>query len=242
MNFGISETGLGTVEPAGDEFHGNDQLETETTPVSAPEVIPEQTPPPQHSEQIVQDVEPSPVKEKQPDPELIRQQELERQRQAELLKQREEEERRRRQLEEIDSRAKSAFGNVGVGTTEGSEGVTSGTGNQGTPGGTPGAPDYRDGGGLGSGISYGLGDRKVRGSLPIPILSGCVVTQRIVVRVQINVDQEGNVVGTPRILESTYQDDCIYRAVTEAASKATFNADPNAAFRQQGWIRYIIEP
>ena len=242
VNFGTSETGLGTVEPAGDEFQGSDEAEPVPTPVTTPVVPQRQTQPQKVAEKVVQDFEEAPVKERKPTPEEIRQQELEKQRLEELRKKREEEERKRRQQEEIQNRAKSAFGSAGVGTTEGSEGVTSGTGNQGTLGGTPGAPNYGEGGGLGSGISYGLGDRKVRGTLPLPMLSGCVVTQRIVIRVQINVDQEGNVAGAPRILESTFQDDCIYKAVIEAASKAKFNADSGAAFRQQGWIRYIIEP
>ena len=242
VNFGTSETGLGTVEPAGDEFQGSDEAEPEPVPTITPTPAPSQPRTPQVTEKVVQDFEKSPVVEKKPTPEEIRKQEQEKQRLEELRKQREEEERKRRQQEEIQNRAKSAFGNAGVGTTEGSEGVTSGAGNQGTLGGTPGAPNYGDGGGLGSGISYGLGDRKVRGSLPIPMLSGCVVTQRVVIRVQINVDQEGNVVGTPRVLESTFQDDCLYKAVIEAASKAKFNSDAGATFRQQGWIRYIIEP
>ena len=242
VNFGTSETGFGRTEPKGDQFHGGDvevpQVTQVTTPVPARQpAVKEQV-----TQKVVQDFEESPVKEKRPTEEELRKQELERIRQEELRKQREEEEKKRQQTERLQNLGKSAFGTAGVGTTEGSEGVTSGTGNQGSLGGVPGADNYADGGGLGSGISYGLGDRKVAGRLPEPLLAGCVVTSRIYVRVQINVDRDGRVVGEPRVLDATFQDDCIYKAVIEAASRARFNSDPNAAFRQQGWIRYIIDP
>jgi colicin import membrane protein len=242
INFGTSETGLGDVEPAGDEFQGEDQAEPVPTPIITPSPSPTITQASRPVDKVVQDFEEAPIKERKPSPEEIRQQEMEKQRLEEIRKQREEEQRKLKQQQEIENRAKSAFGNAGTGTAQGSEGISSGTGNQGSLGGTPGAPNYSDGGGLGGGNSYGLGDRKIRASLPLPLLSGCMVTSRIVIRVQITVDQDGNVTGTPRILESTYQDECIYKAVIEAAAKAKFNADTGAAFRQQGWIRYIIEP
>jgi len=242
VNFGTSETGFGETEPKGDEFQGGDIEVPEIEDVTIP--VPAQTPAVQEpvAQKIVQDIEEAPVKEIKPTEEELKQQELERQRQEELRKQREEEERKRQQAEKIQNLGKSAFGTAGEGTTEGSEGVTSETGNQGSLGGKPGADTYAEGGGLGSGTEYGLGDRKVVGKLPEPLLTGCVVTSRIFVRVQINVDREGNVVGEPKVLDATYQDDCIYRAVFEAAVKAKFTPDPDAAFRQQGWIRYIIDP
>ncbi len=243
VNFGTSETGLGRVEPKGDPFQGGDIPVPEVPQISIPQATPKQ---PSIKEPLaqktVQDFEESPVKIKKPTEEELKKQELERIRQEELKRQREEEERKKQQAEKIQSMGKSAFGNAGVGNTESSEGITKGTGNQGNPGGQANVPNYSDGGGLGSGISYGLGNRKVAGNLPVPLLSGCVVTSRISVRVQINVDRDGKVVGDPKVLDATFQDECIYKAVIEAASKAKFNADQNAAFRQQGWIRYIIDP
>jgi len=242
VNFGNSETGLGKIEPSGNESQGGDIEIPEITRVETP--VPAQKPVVKEvvAQKTAQDVEKSPVKEKILTEEEIKKQELEKQRLEELKKQREEEERKKQQAERIQTLGKSAFGNASVGTTEGSEGITSGTGNQGSIAGSPGADNYSDGGGLGSGISYGLGDRKVVGKLPEPLLTGCIVSSRIIVKVQINVDREGKVVGEPRILDATFQDDCIYKAVIEAALKAKFNPDPNAAFRQQGWIRYIIDP
>jgi len=242
VNFGTSETGLGRTEPKGDEFQGGDTEVPEIVQVATP--VPAQKPAVKEAvtPKVVQDIEESPVKEKKPTEEELKKQELEKQRLEELRKQREEEEKKKQQAEKIQSMGKSAFGTAGVGTTEGSEGITNGTGNQGSIVGTPDADTYADGGGLGSGITYGLGDRKVAGKLPEPLLTNCIVTSQIIVTVQINVDRDGNVVGEPRVLKATYQDDCIYKAVIEAATKSKFNVDPNAAFRQQGWIRYIIDP
>ena len=242
VNFGTDDTGLGDLEPSGGQ--GEEETVSEPADPIQEEVMEESIPQPQteqaNVQEDVQDYEESPVVENKPTPEEIRQQELERQRQEELRRQREEEEKKRQQAEKLKKMGETAFGNRGAGTESGSEGVEGGEGNQGTSTGTPGADNYGEGGGLGDG-NYGLGNRKARGQLPKPIVDGCVVTNRIVVRVQIDVDSEGNVVGTPRVLEATYQDDCIYEAVIKAAKRAKFSADPSQ-YRQRGWIRYIIEP
>ncbi len=259
VNFGTDDTGFGEAEPAGDPFQGGEESvieQTETIEEVTEEVIPET---PVSNQDVVQDdlqdYEESPVVENKPTPEEIRQEQLEKQRQEELRKQQEqlekqrqeelrkqqeEEEKKRQQAEKINKLGENAFGNKGVGNEPGSEGEKEGTGNQGSPNGTPGADNYGDGGGLGDG-NYGLGDRKVRGQLPKPLVEGCLVTSRIVVRVQIVVDSDGNVVGSPRVIEATYQDDCIYEAVINAAKQAKFSADPQK-HRERGWINYIIEP
>lgn len=253
VNFGIDETGYGFIEPAGD-----DQQAGENTPVeeiaeeSIEEVVQEKSVPvtrPVVKETVenVQDFEEAPVKVNTPTPEEIRKKEIQKQKDIEAEKKRLEElekkrieDERKKQAEKLQQMGESAFGNKGVGTESGSEGITEGSGNQGTPTGQPGAENYGDGGGLGEGMSYGLGTRKVRGTLPTPILTGCTVTNRIVIRVQIDVDGEGNVVGSPKILEATYQEDCIYEAVLKAARNAKFTRSETV--RQRGWIRYIIEP
>ena len=257
VNFGTDFTGFGDIEPAGDETQGGE--EENRQPIVEKEPVPvvkEKTPtnPPvktQVTQEQAQDFEESPVKENKPTPEEIRQQQLnaekERQKQLEIERQRQEQLERERierekqeQAERLNRLGENAFGTKGVGTGNESQGVAGGTGNQGSPGGTPGVDNYGDGGGLGSGISYGLGDRKGRGSWPKPVLAECVVTSRIVIKVQIDVDNEGNVVGEPKVIESTYQDDCIYTAVLKAARMAKFTSATQ--YRQRGWIRYIIEP
>ncbi len=264
VNFGTDVTGLGAYEPSGDDQQAGDPEQ----PVAeeSPE-IPEQlsdpvqeavqesvetTPPPDPKPvERTQDVEETKVREDpRPTPE-----ELERQRQAELERQRleqerierekrEEEERiareRQQQADRINNAGRSAFGNQGVGQTEGSEGVTEGSGNQGVTNGSPDADRYDTGGGLGDGISFGgLGSR--RGNLPKPNLSGCEVTQKIEITVDIQVDRDGNVVSAI-VKSGTYQDKCIWDMVVAAAKKSVFSPDQNASYRQTGWIRYIIVP
>ncbi|HYW95988.1 MAG TPA: cell envelope integrity protein TolA [Bacteroidales bacterium] len=253
VNFGTEQTGLGNVEPAGDQEQGGEtETVPETTPVKkpVPDVTPQQTKPApvETADKQVQDYEESPVKEKKPTAEEIRKQELERQkaqqeriRQEELRKQRLEEQRKKEQADKLQKMGKNAFGNKGVGTTEGSEGITSGKGNQGSPEGTPGVDNYGTGGGLGNGISYGLGNRRAVGSWPRPVVTNCEVTSRIIVKVQVDVDSKGNVVGEPQVPNATYQDKCIYEAVLNAARHAKFSVDPNSV-KQRGWISYIIEP
>jgi len=219
------------------------------------------TPPDPVEVDQTQDVEEVRVRE-EPKPtaeelERQRQQEIERQRQAELERQRIEQERiererreeqeriereRQQQAERLNNLGRDAFGRQGVGETEGSEGITQGSGNQGDPNGSPDADDYGTGGGLGNNpYSYGLGSRKARGTWPLPNMSGCDVTQKIVVTVEIQVDQEGNVINA-FVQKSTVSDNCIYEMVVEAAKKSKFSADQAAAYRQTGWIRYIIVP
>lgn len=219
------------------------------------------TPPDPKPVDQTQDVEETRVIEK-PKPtaeelERKRQETLERERQAELEKerieqeriervQREEEERiareRQAQAERINNMGRDAFGNQGVGETEGSEGITEGSGNQGDPNGSPDADRYDTGGGLGDGVSFGgLGSRRARGNLPKPNMSGCDVTAKIVVTVEIQVDQNGNVLSA-MVANANYQNKCIWDMVVEAAKKSKFSVDQNANTRQTGWIKYIIEP
>lgn len=181
-------------------------------------------------------------RQRQAELERQRQAELERQREAELERQRqaELERQRREQAERINNAGRNAFGNQGVGETEGGEGVTEGSGNQGDPNGTPDADRYDTGGGLGDGISFGgLGSR--RGNLPKPNLSGCDVTQKIEITVDIQVDRDGKVVSA-LVKGGTYQDKCIWDMVVAAAKESVFSPDQNASYRQTGWIKYIIVP
>ena len=223
------------------------------------ESTPAYTPPDPTPIDQTQDVEEVKVKEKpKPTPEEIerqRQAELERQRLAEVERQRIELERQREgeagrtgriqreqqaRAEQLNNMGRDAFGRQGVGETEGSEGITQGSGNQGVTNGSPDADRYDTGGGLGDGISFGgLGSRT--GSLPKPNMAGCDITQKIEVKVEIQVDKEGRVVAAI-VQSATYQNKCIWDMVVEAAKKSRFSADQSANYRQTGWIKYIIVP
>lgn len=241
--------------------------ETEEVVEDIPEPLPEPvetyTPPDPAPVDQTQDVEEVQVKEEpKPDPEELERQRLERERiererqeqerlERERLEReriererREEQERiereRREKAERLNNLGKNAFGNQGVGEAEGSQGITEGSGNQGDINGSPDADRYGTGGGLGDGISFGgLGSR--RGSIPKPNLSGCEVTSKIEIMVDIQVDRDGRVVSAV-IQRATYQDKCIWDMVVKAAKESRFSSDQSANYRQTGWIKYIITP
>lgn len=259
INFGIDETGFGSIEPAGDDSQAGEEITEEISEEIVEETVvsqPVQQTVQEVVEEVVEDVqdfEESPVKENKPTPEEIRQKELEAQKKIEDERIRQEkleqdriekerlrvEEEKRKQAEKIRQMGESAFGgNKGVGTGDGSEGITEGSGNQGSLSGQPGVDNYGDGGGLGDGISYGLGNRKVKGNLTAD-LSGCTLSSQIIIKVQIDVDSKGDVVSA-KIEKSTFSDDCINKAILKAARNAKFTESD--AYRQRGWIRYIIEP
>lgn len=268
VNFGTDEFGLGDFEPMGDDQQAGDP-ELEVTQYQEPAEETEEyvepvqesretTPPPDPVEvDQTQDVEETRVREEQRQAELERQRieqeriERERREEQERLEQeriererREEEERiereRQAQAERINNAGRDAFGRQGVGESEGGEGITEGDGNQGDPNGSPDADNYGTGGGLGDGISFGeLGSR--RGSVPKPNVEGCEVTQRIEIRVDIQVDREGRVVSAS-VGQTTYQDQCLWETVVAAAKRSRFSVDQSANYRQTGWIKYIIVP
>jgi len=250
VNFGTDMTGMGKEEPRADEEQaGNPEepVEQYVPPVKESQPVVKQEKIKTSEPDLTQDVEKTVVTEqKKPSAE-----ELERQRQAEIERKakeeadrikREEELRKQQEAERISNMGKNAFGNKGTGTGESSsQGISGGTGNQGSINGSNNSDNYGTGGGLGNGISYGLGGRGVSGNVPVPNVKSCEVTQRIEVKVEIQVDQQGNVVSAS-VLNATYADNCIWNAVIEVAKKTKFTTDPNAAFRQTGWIKYIIEP
>ena len=269
VNFGIDETGLGDFEPIGDDQQAGepDEPVVDETPEfveEIPEPIQEEvvetyTPPDPVPEDNTQDVEEVQVKEDpKPTPEELereRQEKLERERLAELERERIEQERiereareeqeriereRQAQADRLNNAGRSAFGNQGVGETEGSEGITEGDGNQGVPEGSPDADRYETGGGLGNGISFGgLGSRG--GSVPKPNLEGCEVTQKIEITVDIQVDRDGKVISAI-VRSGTFQDKCIWDTVVAAAKMSRFSANQSANYRETGWIKYIITP
>ena len=137
----------------------------------------------------------------------------------------------------INSRAKNAFG--GGKTDNGSkstgQGNTYGSGNQGSPDGTPGANQYGLGGGEGKGISFNLSGRNAR-SLPKPAFPG---NEAGIVVVEVTVDKYGKVTkALPGVKGSNTVDPDLLEAARKAAVAATFNTDQNAPAFQKGTITY----
>jgi len=174
-----------------------------------------------------------------------RQTEAEKIRQAEIARQKKEEEQRlaqaaaeQRKVGEINNRAKNAFGGNGKGTSDSkstSQGVTYGSGNQGTPGGTANAEKYGPGGGVGNGVSYSLDGRNAQ-SLPKPYYPG---NEEGVVVVQVTVNKSGQVAKAEAgVRGSNTADPELIAAAKKAALQAKFNVDNNAPAFQTGTITY----
>nr|WP_320021963.1 hypothetical protein [uncultured Draconibacterium sp.] len=152
-----------------------------------------------------------------------------------------------RKIAEINSSMKGAFANSGsgsggAGNSDGeSQGATFPGGNQGVPTGDPNASKYGDGGsgagnqGTGAGISFDLGGRSAI-SLPKPEYpdndAGIVV-------VKVIVDKNGRVTSAePGARGTTIANKAFWDEAKQAALKAKFNVDPDAAAFQQGTISY----
>ena len=239
VNFGFDETGSGLFEPA-------------------PEPVPTPPPPETAGEQggeeaiLTQDFEEAvEVKKKEPSPEELRKQaearaaELKRREEAEAERKRIEQENaerlkreeEQRRIDQANARARGAFSNAGnVGTSGQSQGVAGGQGNQGVQSGTPDAPNYGPGGGLGTeGISFDLGGRKAQ-SLYKPPYN---LQEEGVVVVAITVDRSGRVTdATPGIKGSTTLAGDLLKLAKEAALKTRFESSNDAPVIQKGTITY----
>jgi colicin import membrane protein len=141
-------------------------------------------------------------------------------------------------INQINSRAKNAFGASGKGTDNSStgEGVTYGPGNQGSPNGDPGVKNYGPGGGTGDGRpSFNLKGRSAL-SLPKPSYPGNI--EGIVV-VEVNVDKYGNVTkAVAGVKGSTSLDAYLLEAARKAALATRFNQNLDAPAFQTGTITY----
>lgn len=154
-------------------------------------------------------------------------------------------EEQQRRINEINSRTQGAFastgdGTGGKGTGDGkSQGATFPGGNQGVPTGDPNANNYGQGGSgsgsQGSGVSFNLSGR-TSSSLPKPKYPG---NDEGAVVVKITVDKFGNVTAAePGGQGTTIMNQKFWEEAKQAALKAKFNPDNNAAAYQQGTITY----
>jgi TonB family protein len=135
-----------------------------------------------------------------------------------------------------------------------SEGISSGTGDQGNPNGTYGAANYEGkpgsgagtgegygegsgtGDGKGDGNSYSLTGRTLKYSLPKPSSN---FDENGTVVVQIDVNRSGKVIKATAIDKgSNTTNQILRRLAEEAAFKAVFNPKPDATEIQRGTITY----
>ena len=258
VDFGDASTGMGALEPERNEPSGQKTASAASQP--QPSNPPPETSPESSEESVnTQDFEEAPTiseeekaeqeaEERRKEEERKRREEEERQRQLEEERRRQEEleeqrrlEEERQRREEQERKAEEARNNVqnAFSRTDGtgsSQGETGEAGNQGELSGQPNVGTY-DGSGKGdSGSGYDLSGRSLQGGLPKPDYE---IQEEGIVVVRITVDRNGNVIDAEPILRgTTTQNSYLWRVAREAAMKARFNADQEAAARQTGTITY----
>ncbi len=259
VDFGNSDTGLGLEEPSAAMGSEAIAAAKKTTPAAHPVSQPRPSAKVQDKgdeDLLTQEYEKSVAlaanakkkieKEKKlilDEERKIKAREEKQQRDEAIAKQKQEAEENRIKQEQdkkigaINSRAKNAFGGgkTDNGSKSTSQGNTYGSGNQGSPNGTPGANQYGLGGGEGKGISYSLAGRNAR-SLPKPAFPG---NEAGIVVVEVTVDKYGKVTkALPGVKGSNTADPDLLEAARKAAVIATFNTDQNAPAFQKGTITY----
>lgn len=226
INFGTDDMGAGDDEPMMSEI----PEEIATPPPSEPQPATETT-----EEIISQDFEEAPAIEKQPE-ETVRNEQKTKPVPEEVVEEVVKEtpppvEEPRK----VDPRALFP-GRSNTDETSGSEGITEGEGNQGSPTGSPGSDNYSDALSSGQGgIDFSLAGRNPV-SIPKPDydaqVSGTIV-------VSIRVDRDGKVISAqPGVRGTNILDETLLEAARKAALKARFNSNSDAAFTQAGTITY----
>jgi len=262
VDFGNSETGLGEEEPSATP--GTPEVVTaaeKNIPVAKPTSRPHNTPKVEDKgdeDLVTQEYEKTVAiaarakkkllnekKAKLDEEQKLKAREEQQQRAEALEIQRQEAQERRiaqekaQKIGEINSRAKNAFGGgkTDNGSLSSGQGNTYGSGNQGSPDGTPGTKQYGLGGGVGAGkgISYSLSGRNAR-SLPKPSFPG---NEAGIVVVEVTVDKNGKVTkALPGIKGSNTVNTDLLEAAKKAAMSANFNTDKSAPAFQTGTITY----
>lgn len=242
VNFGDSETGLGLEEPAPGESAPLKNQEEIRVKAQIPLPSPQKkvSTPVKKEDLMTQDFEKTVAMET-----AKKEKEADRIQKAELARQKKEEDQRlaqeaaqERKAGEINGRAKNAFGGGGKGSPDSkstSQGVTFGTGNQGSPNGSANVDKYGPGGGIGNGILASLDGRSVL-SLPKPLYPG---NEEGIVVVQVTVDKNGTVTKVETgVKGSNTANPELIAAARKAALLAKFNVDNNAPAFQVGTITY----
>lgn len=234
INFGNTETGLGTVES--DPAPPSETVEEVVEEVVQPQSVAETSEPQVEEEVVTQETEESIAlrkqKEAQERAEAEKRKLEEQKRIAEEQKRAEEERIRQEQI----AKSKALFEKAQAGKgTGGGEGNTTPGGNQGSLDGTPGAPHGL--GGSGNGMSFSLGGRSM---VSAPKITDNSQKEGKVV-VEIIVDKYGKVVkATPGARGSTTTDRHLEKLATEAAYNTKFNSNPDAPIQQKGTMTFVF--
>ncbi len=214
VSLGNSDEGIGNIQPV-----KTAAPEKATPPPPQPEI--------QEEEIVTQDTEPAPVfeKPKQEKPkEKVIEKPVEKPKEKEVIK----EEPKVNPAALYKGKSKTA-------DKQASEGITGKEGDQGKPTGSTDSKSYTGLGGMGNGLSYSLKGRESK-YLPKPNQK---FSEDGTIVVQIIVDKWGKVKKAVAIDKgSNTTNSALRKMAEEAAKKAVFNANPNAAEMQKGTITY----
>ena len=221
INFGTDETGSGDTEPMFSEI-----------PEEAPPPPREASTPAESTEEIIsQDFEEAPVVE---DKEEVIQKKVIDTPVKEVVADSEETPPPPEEKPPVLNERALYKGRANADETSGSEGITQGEGNQGSPGGSPDSDNYLEGLG-GKGIDFSLDGRNPV-SIPKPEYN-VQESGKVVVRIRVN--QEGIVTNAEAGVQgSNILNKELLEAARKAALKARFNPSTTAAYTQQGTITY----
>lgn len=249
IDFGTTQTGQGVDNSSlGEPAKGESEAPapSEPTPVKP---TPAPTPTPTQKPVLTQNNEEIALAKQKKEQEKLRKEEEIRQKkiQDEIAKQKaiaeaerlRKEEEARKLKERLDKGLKGSQGDgkggSGIG---GGEGQSTPGGNQGDPNGIPGAPKGEGTPGTGDGrdkVSFDLKGRK----LLTPPTVNDQSQKRGTIKIRIKVDKSGKVVEAEfQQSGSTTTDIYLINISKQAALKAKFNADPNAAEEQFGTITF----
>lgn len=154
----------------------------------------------------------------------------ERERQAEIARKKAEEDAKKAKLDAMIGGINNASG-----TEEGGEGNDNTAGDKGKITGDPNASGYYGNGGSGGDGDYNLGNRKPL-SRPKP---DYICNEEGLVVVSIEVDRSGRVIKAKAGAKGTTTSaTCLWTQAESAAKKTTWNPDSNAPSKQLGTIKY----
>jgi outer membrane biosynthesis protein TonB len=225
INFGTSETGLGTVES--EPMKSNEAVEVPVEQVTPPPPS-ETTPVVAEEEVVTQETEEEIAFKKEK--EAKEKAETERKIQEERKRQEEQRlrEEQKKRMEELFAKAKAGEGKGG------GEGDTKPGGNQGSLDGQPNVP-HGGKGGSGSGVSFDLGGRKMVAAPQV--IDYSQKEGRVVLRIE--VDRYGKVLSATSTRGTTAELELVNVAIA-AAIGTKFSPDPDGNVRQFGTMTFVF--
>jgi outer membrane biosynthesis protein TonB len=228
INFGTTETGLGTVES--EPKKSNEAVEVPVPQVNPTSPQPEVTKPVVQEQVVTQETEEEIAFKKEKEAKEKAETERKTQEERRLQEEQRLRDEQKKRMDELFAKAKAGEGKGG------GEGNTKPGGNQGSLDGQPNVP-HGGKGGSGSGVSFDLGGRKM--VAPPNVVDNSQQTGKVVV--DITVDRYGKVVqAIPGARGSTTTSAHLNNVARTAALDTKFNANPDATVQQKGTMTFVF--